>query len=112
MLDCICNHSLAARRRVLTRAGRLVIVGAPPGRFLVSMLAALLAPLVVAPFVSQKLTMFVARISQADLAVIGDLIVNGTLMPVIDRREGLSAVPQAIRDVATRHVRGKVVVVV
>ena len=112
MLDCICNHSLAARRRVLTRAGRLVIVGAPPGRFLVSMLAALLAPLVVAPFVSQKLTMFVARISQTDLAVIADLIANGTLTPVIDRREGLSAVPQAVRDVATRHVRGKVVVVV
>jgi len=32
--------------------------------------------------------------------------------PVIDRREGLGAVPQALRDVATRHVRGKVVVVV
>jgi NADPH:quinone reductase-like Zn-dependent oxidoreductase len=76
------------------------------------MLAALLAPLVVAPFVSQTLTMFVARISQTDLAVIADLIADGALIPVIDRREGLSAVPQAVRDVATRHVRGKVVVVV
>lgn len=112
MLDCICNHSLSARRRVLTRDGRLVLIGAPPGRWFVSMLAGLVKPLVVAPFVSQKLTIFVANICQADLAVIGELMASGKLTPMIDRREGLSAVPQAIHDVATRHVRGKVVIVV
>ena len=112
MLDCICNHSLAARRRVLTRTGRLVVIGAPPGRTFVGMLAGILTPLVVSPFVSQKLTVFMARAGQADLALLGDLMAKGTLTPVIDRREGLSAVPQAIHDVATRHARGKVVVVV
>lgn len=112
MLDCVCNRSLTMRRRVLTRAGRLIIVGAPPGRWVVTMAAALLAPLVVAPFVSQKLTMFVARVSQPDLVVLGELIASGTLVPVIDRREGLTAIPNAMRDVATRHARGKVVVVV
>ena len=60
MLDCICNHSLAARRRVLKRTGRLVIIGAPPGRTFVGMLAGMLTPLVVSPFVSQKLVVFVA----------------------------------------------------
>jgi NADPH:quinone reductase-like Zn-dependent oxidoreductase len=111
MLDCICNHSLSARRRVLTPEGRLVLIGAPPGRWFVGMLAGLVKPLVVAPFVSQKLTIFVANVGQADLAVIGELMASGKLTPVIDRREGLSAVPQAISDVATRHVRGKAVIV-
>jgi NADPH:quinone reductase-like Zn-dependent oxidoreductase len=112
MLDCICNHSLSARRRVLTRDGRLVLIGAPPGRWFVSMLAGLLKPLVVAPFVSQTLTIFVANISQTDLSFMGELMASGKVAPVIDRREGLSAVPQAIHDVATRHVRGKVVIAV
>jgi NADPH:quinone reductase-like Zn-dependent oxidoreductase len=112
MLDCICNHSLAARRRVLTRRGRLIVIGAPPGRWLVTMLASLLKPVVVAPFVSQTLIVFVANANEADLAVLGELMATGTLTPVIDRRVGLGAVPQGIRDVATRHVRGKVVIVV
>jgi len=112
MLDCICNRPLSASRRVLTRNGRLVIIGAPPGRTFVGMVASLVKPLVVSPFVSQKLTFFVANICQPDLTVLGELMASGKLTPVIDRREGLSAVPQAVRDVATRHARGKVVIVV
>lgn len=112
MLDCICNHSLSARRRALTREGRLVIIGAPPGRSFVGMLAGLIKPLIVARFVSQKLMIFIANVSQADLAVLGELMASGKLTPAIDRREGLNAVAHAIRDVATRHVRGKVVIVV
>jgi NADPH:quinone reductase-like Zn-dependent oxidoreductase len=112
VLDCICNHSLSARRRVLTRDGRLVLIGAPPGRWFLGMLAGLVKPLLLAPFVSQKMTIFVTTMCQADLAVIGELMASGKLTPVIDRREGLSSVSQAIRDVATRHARGKVVIVV
>lgn len=69
-------------------------------------------PLAAAPFVSQKLTMFVARVSQADLAALGEWIASGALVPVIDRREGLNAIPHAMHDVAMRHARGKIVVVV
>ena len=83
MLDCICNHSLAARRRVLKPTGRLVIIGAPPGRTFVGMLASILTPLVVSPFVSQKLTVFMARAGQADLALLADLMAKGTLTPVM-----------------------------
>ncbi len=110
MLDCICNRSLSARRRVLTRKGRLVVIGAPPGRWVVSMVANLLKPLLVAPFVTQRLTIFIAHMTQADLAVLGELMASGKVRPFIDRREGLSAIPQAIADVATRHTRGKVVI--
>lgn len=112
MFDCVGNRSLSARRRVLARNGRLVLIGMPPVRLFVVLLAQIVKPLVVAPFVSQTLTMFIANVNPADLAVLGELMASGKLAPVIDRREGLSAVPQAIRDVAARHARGKVVIVV
>jgi len=112
MLDCICNRSLSDRRRILTRDGRLVAIGLPPGRWFLGIFARLLAPMAVAPFVSQRLTFFGAKIEPADLEFIGELIASGKVSPVIDRREGLNAVPQAISDIAARHVRGKVVIVV
>jgi NADPH:quinone reductase-like Zn-dependent oxidoreductase len=111
MLDSIRNHSLTAIRRILMRDGRLVVIGAPTGRWFVSFLGGLVKPLLVAPFVTQKVTFLVANIRQVDLALLGDLMANGRVTPFIDRREGLGAVPQAIRDVATRHARGKVVIV-
>ena len=111
VLDCVWNHPVSATRRVLTPDGRLVLVGAPPGRTSLGMLASLLAPLVVGPFVSQELMFFIANIQPTDLAVLADSIAARTLTPVIDRREGLSEVPGAIRDVAARHARGKVVIV-
>ncbi len=110
MLDCICNRPLSARRRALTREGRLVVIGAPQGRYFVSMLVNFFKPLVVAPFVSQKVTFFVANVNRGDLAVLGELMANGTLTPLIDQRQGLGAVPRAVADVATRHARGKVVI--
>ena len=111
VLDSIRNHPLLAIRRVLTRDGRLIVIGAPTGRWFVTLVGGLVKPFVVSPFVSQKLTFMVANITQADLARLGDLMANGTLTPVIDQREDLASVPQAIRDVATRHARGKVVIV-
>jgi NADPH:quinone reductase-like Zn-dependent oxidoreductase len=111
MLDSIRNHSLTAIRRILMRDGRLVVIGAPTGRWFVSFLGGLVKPLLVAPFVTQKVTFLVANIRQVDLALLGGLMANGRVTPFIDRREGLGAVPQAIRDVATRHARGKVVIV-
>jgi NADPH:quinone reductase-like Zn-dependent oxidoreductase len=53
---------------------------------------------------------FVASVNPPDLAALAALMAKGTLTPVIDGREGLSAVPQAVHDVATRHARGKVVI--
>jgi NADPH:quinone reductase-like Zn-dependent oxidoreductase len=111
VLDPIRNHSLTGIRRALTRDGRLIVIGAPTGRWFVSFLGGLVKPLIVAPFVSQTVTLMVASIREGDLALLGDLMETGKVAPVIDERQGLGAVPQAIRDVATRHARGKVVVV-
>ena len=108
ILECVGNHSLSECRRVLNPKGICVIAGAPKqiGIFLVRALA---AP-VLSWFVSQKLIMFMAKITKADLATMGELIATGKVTPVIDRRYKLNEVPDAIRYLEEGHARGKVVI--
>jgi len=51
-----------------------------------------------------------ANINKDDLALVGELIATGKVTPVIDRRYGLSEVPEAIRYLEEGHTRGKVVI--
>lgn len=108
ILDCVGNHSLSAFRRVLNPNGVCVIVGAPknPGLFLAR---ALTVPAWSA-FANRKFALFMAKISQQDLAVLGDLMVSGKVMPVIDRIYKLSETPEAIRYLEEGHARGKVII--
>jgi NADPH:quinone reductase-like Zn-dependent oxidoreductase len=110
-LDCIGNHSLAACRRVLNAKGIYIPVGGATDRWMIGPLAHSLTAFVWSWFVSQKLVaMFLARLNQKDLAVIGQLMKAGKVTPVIDRRYKLSEVPEAIRYLEEGHARGKVVI--
>ncbi len=110
IFDSVANHSVSARRRVLNPNGICVMAGGPkPGRFIVPM-ARLIKALLLSRFVSQKLVTFVARLNKEDLTIIGKLMAAGKVTPVIDKRYGLSEVPEAIRYVGTGHARGKVVI--
>jgi NADPH:quinone reductase-like Zn-dependent oxidoreductase len=113
ILDCVGNHSLSDRRRALTDTGTLVLVGGPDeGRWL-GPLAGVLAAVVLSRFVSQNLVMILARLSkEGDLATLRDLMAAGTVTPVIDRRYGLTEVPEAIRYLEEGHARGKVVITI
>ena len=66
--------------------------------------------MILSPFVGQEFGMFMARMRQDDLAVLGDLMQAGKVTPVIDRRYQLSKVPAAIRYSEEGHVRGKIVI--
>lgn len=77
---------------------------------MIGLLARLITPVVLSPFVSQKLVMFVARWGKEDLTLIGERIATGKVTPVIDRRYTLRDVPEAIRYLSTRHARGKLVI--
>ncbi|HEY7820768.1 MAG TPA: zinc-binding dehydrogenase, partial [Vicinamibacteria bacterium] len=61
-------------------------------------------------FVSQRMVPFITRPSKTDLAVIKELLENGTVTPVIDRTYGLTGVPEAFRYLEDGHVRGKLVI--
>ncbi len=111
ILDCVGNHSISECRRVLNPKGRLVMVGDMTGRGAIGMLTRLVAALLLSPFVSQKLITFLARPNQNDLIILHDLIKAGKVKPVLDRCYLLDEAPQALRYLAEKHARGKVVIV-
>ncbi len=110
ILYCVGNHSFSACRRVLNTAGRFVIVGGPHDTSVMGLLAFLIQALLLSLFVSQKAVMFIAKSSQDDLTLLGELIATGILKPVIGGRYSLSDGSAAVRQVEEGHARGKVII--
>jgi NADPH:quinone reductase-like Zn-dependent oxidoreductase len=109
ILDCFATHSLSAIRRVLNPKGRYIGVGGPFGS-MIGMLAGQFTQLVLSRLVSQKFVSFMAKLNKEDLAILSELMEDRKVTPVIDRRYGLSEVPEAIRYLEEGHARGKVVI--
>jgi NADPH:quinone reductase-like Zn-dependent oxidoreductase len=111
MLDLIGSHSLAASRRALTPRGTYVLVGVKDiGRWFG--LARQFKALCTAPFVRQKMRVFVCRHTRADLTVLKRLVEAGDVRPVIDRRYDLAHVREAFTSLGTGHARGKTIITV
>ena len=103
---------MSAFRRVLSPKGTYVIVGGPSGRWMIGLLARVIAALVLSRFVSHKLGLLMPRRSKEDLTIIRGLLATGTVTPVIDKRYRLVDVPEAVRYLEQGHARGKVVIAV
>jgi NADPH:quinone reductase-like Zn-dependent oxidoreductase len=110
ILDTVGNHSFSAFRHVLNPMGIYIAVGGPSGRWMIGPLASAIIALVLSRFMSQKLLMVLMRPSKGDLTTMHKLMKTGKVTPVIDRRYGLSEVPEAIRYLEAGHARGKVVI--
>jgi NADPH:quinone reductase-like Zn-dependent oxidoreductase len=112
ILDNVGNRSLAELRRVLTPKGTAVLVGGggPNDGNWIGPLMTPIKALLVSPFVSQKLTMFIAELNRADLTALNELMEAGKVTPVVDRRYPLSQTADAIRYLEEGHARGKVIV--
>ena len=112
IFDLVANQSLSACRRVLNPKGIYIgagLVGLPHGRW-IGPLPHLLKTLVFSWFVSRKFVTFMAKLNKEDLTMMRELMEAGKVTPVIDRRYGLSEVPEAIRYLAGGHSRGKVII--
>lgn len=110
ILDCIGNHSFSECRRVLNPNGRCVMIGAPHDVSMIGLLAPIIKTVLLSALVSQKAVMFIAKASQDDLTLLGELIANGKLEPVIDKSYSLSDAADAVRHVEEGHARGKVII--
>jgi NADPH:quinone reductase-like Zn-dependent oxidoreductase len=109
--DLVANHSFSARRRVLAPQGIYIGAGILGlGSSMPRLLAHHIGELVRSPFASQKFVTFMAKLNQADLATMGELMKAGKVTPVIDKRYRLSEVDEAIRYLETGHARGKVLI--
>ena len=114
ILDNVGNRSLLEIRRVLAPQGKYVLIGGggvDDGRW-VGPLFRLVKALLLSPFVSQQMGMMLAEFNPQDLATLGDLMKEGKVTPVIDRRYKLSEVPAALAYLEQGHARGKVVITV
>ena len=110
ILGANAHHTIFDYRRILSPNG--IFVGAGGG----SSLSGLLPHLLVAPVLSwltgKKTCIFIAKIIQQDLEVMRDLLTNGKVVPVIDRRYPLSDTAAAMRYLEEGHARGKIVLTV
>jgi NADPH:quinone reductase-like Zn-dependent oxidoreductase len=72
--------------------------------------------MLMAPLVSRmgrkKMRFFIANINQKDLVFLKELMEEGRVVPVIDRRYPLSEAAEAFRYLEERHARGKIVLTV
>src|SRR4051794_21490177 len=113
IFDNVGNHTIAERRRVLTPNGICVLAGmgsAGKHEGQMSRLAGNLKAFFVTPFISQKFRFYIAKLLQADLAVLRDLMQAGKVKPVIDREYPMSETSAALAYLEEGHARGKVVI--
>jgi NADPH:quinone reductase-like Zn-dependent oxidoreductase len=66
--------------------------------------------LAISPFVSQRFTNFINKERASDLDKLTALIDTGQVTPSIDRTYPLEQVPEAMRQLASGVVRGKVAI--
>jgi NADPH:quinone reductase-like Zn-dependent oxidoreductase len=110
VLDIGGNRPLSLLRRVLTRDGTLVIVGGEGGDRWTGGIDRQLRAMVLSPFVRQRLGTLIANENSTDLDAVRALIETGQVTPVIDKVIALHQVPDAMRDLASGQVRGKIVI--
>ena len=101
ILDTIGNHSLAASKRALSPGGKLVIVGGPVRHMIGAMVRI--------PFTTKKTVGFIAKLTNADLTLMRELLEFGKVVPVIDRTYPLSDSSHALTYLSQGHAQGKVV---
>lgn len=107
ILENIANHSIPAYRRALSPQGICVMIGFSS---LLHILQVLTLGTLASKMSDQTITMMMARISQADLRFLAELLENGRLVSVIDRCYPFHETAEAIRYLEKGHARGKVVI--
>lgn len=108
IVDTDSHHSIFRVRRALKPNGVYVTLGGES--------SAIVSGLIVGPLISlfsdrwSGLMLWWKPMNAADVARLTELIAEGKLKPVIDRRYPLSQVVDALRHVEDGHARGKVVI--
>lgn len=110
LFDVGGNRPFHRCRRVLTRDGILLAIGGPAGRFLAPASRLLNAVVLSAITRRPRIAPFVAKSHPGDLALLADLVERGALVPVVQRRYPLDETAQALRDLGSGAVQGKLVV--
>lgn len=112
MLDVAGSRSWPACRRVLSPQATLVLVGGPKDNRLVGPLGHVVKTRLAGVIGSRKVVFFIAKLNKPDMEVLRDLLANGKVTSVIDKRYELSEIAEAFRYIGEGHARGKIVITV
>jgi NADPH:quinone reductase-like Zn-dependent oxidoreductase len=112
IIDVSGTQSLSRYRRAMAPTGIYVLAGNTDKGHWLGPLTGFGIMVIESKFVSQKLVPVMAHLTGADLAVLADLVHQGKIKSVIDRRYSLEQVADAIRYQETGHAHGKVMVTV
>lgn len=109
IFDNVENRSLSELRAALSSKGMLILNSGTGARG-IRMMARLVKPLVLNPFVSQSLRRYLSVPNHEDLVALQELVDAGELSPVIDKSYPLDQTATALAYIERGHARGKVVV--
>jgi NADPH:quinone reductase-like Zn-dependent oxidoreductase len=109
IVDNVGNHPLRANLAVLNPGGTLLMVGGPKGNWIGPIVKPIQSTLL-APLVDENMVTILAQITAEDLAALGELLQNGQVTSVIDRRYPLAEVPAAIAYSESGRARGKIII--
>ena len=106
ILDAAAYRSVFDYRSILKPDGTYVLIGGSISR----LFQVLLFGSVISIIMGRKLKCLMAKPNRSDLIILKDMIEAGKVVPFIDRTYSLSEIPEAIRQLEQRHVRGKVAI--
>jgi NADPH:quinone reductase-like Zn-dependent oxidoreductase len=111
ILDVAGNRSWSDCKRVLSDEGTLVIVGGPKTNRWIGPMGDVIKVRLASVAGSRKVAApFLAKMNSEDMAFLADLLADGKVTPVIDRRYDLSEVPEALSYLGEGHAQGKIVI--
>jgi NADPH:quinone reductase-like Zn-dependent oxidoreductase len=99
-----------ACKRVLKQHAIVVLVGGQMGSRMFGPLGHVIKMRVASVFSSRKAGFFIAKFNKADMEVLRELLEDGKVTPVIDRRYELNHIADAFRYLGEGHTQGKVVI--
>jgi NADPH:quinone reductase-like Zn-dependent oxidoreductase len=108
LLDNVGNRKLSTMKCVLRPNGKCVIAGAPKKMWAV--FTWLLKVFARSFLLRENFKFIIANINRDDLMTFGELITDGKIIPVIDRRYPLSETADAMAYAEEGHARAKVVI--
>jgi NADPH:quinone reductase-like Zn-dependent oxidoreductase len=106
ILDAAAYRSVFDYRSILKPEGTYVLIGGSISRIF----QVLLFGPVMSRMIGRKLKCLMAKPNQLDLVMLKEMIEVGEIVPLIDRIYHLNEVPEAIRQLEQRQVRGKVAI--
>ena len=111
IVDMISNHSIFDNLKVLKKQGRMVVVGGGKGNWIGPLMPSIKA-VIMNNFVDQELQQFVAQFTSKDLESLAELMRQGQLSSVIDRRYSLDEIQDAISYSESGRAKGKIIVTI